>query len=222
MNTLLLESNKVFGEALSYWLTAHQHVVDWVSDEKDMKRQSAHNLIVAEESFFKRYKTKETLLKDLKLEQNIPLIVLLEDNKTTQKIAMFDAGVDCCLIKNEVTIDIHIRAKKLIQTSLISKQQLDNKLVKNNMALDFDSLTLEKDDVCINLSLSELNILKKLMEAEGKVVSFSALNRSASKVNASWSNNNLRVFIHKIRKKIGKSFISTVREVGYVAQRSSF
>ena len=80
-----------------------------------------------------------------------------------------------------------------------------------------DRYLLKKDELAINLTLSEFGILKRLLSNRGKVLTRNQLLDDVNNDDAFIVDRNIDVHVAALRKKLGPDFkwIETVRGIGY-------
>ena len=71
------------------------------------------------------------------------------------------------------------------------------------------------DDVAVKLTSHEFRVLSYLMHEGGRVVSQSELTEHIYAQSADRDSNTVEVFIARLRRKLGGSYIETVRGLGY-------
>ena len=75
------------------------------------------------------------------------------------------------------------------------------------------------DNTLVDLSQREFSLLQLLIESSGRVLSRDYLEEHIYGWNKDIESNALEVHIHHLRKKLGNSFIQTIRGVGYIIQK---
>jgi two-component system OmpR family response regulator len=71
------------------------------------------------------------------------------------------------------------------------------------------------DGVAVKLTSHEFRVLAYLMHQQGRVVSQTELTEHIYARDADRDSNTVEVFIARLRRKLGPSFIETVRGLGY-------
>jgi two-component system OmpR family response regulator/two-component system response regulator QseB len=72
----------------------------------------------------------------------------------------------------------------------------------------------------LNLSAREFSLLQVLMQNPGMVVSRARLEEKLYGWNDEIESNTVEVYIHALRKKLGRDFIKNVRGVGYKVEHA--
>jgi len=90
-----------------------------------------------------------------------------------------------------------------------------NTLNVGDVTLDPAAHTVQCSGQVIEVSGKEYALLHKFMENPGRLLTKDQLESSLYAWGESISSNAVEVYIHGLRKKIGKDFIKTVRGIGY-------
>ena len=140
--------------------------------------------------------------------KNIPIIVLTAKDKEYDKVVGLDGGADDYVTKPFGVLELAARVNALLRRS-----RQNASLVRGNLALDEDTMTATLRGVRLELNNKEFNLLKYLMQKEGK-----ALTRE-NILNAVWwydEGETRTVDNHVARlRKLGIDYIETVFGVGY-------
>tara|TARA_R110001583_G_scaffold34122_4_gene114844 strand:- start:6011 stop:6670 length:660 start_codon:yes stop_codon:yes gene_type:complete len=159
----------------------------------------------------------EVLKKIRALHAELPILLLTARDEIKDKVEGLNAGADDYLTK-PFDIDELIARLRVIERRLGT--------VKNScIQIGAIILDIEKHEVSIAGALVELSrreymLLKALMERAGHVLSKEQLEQTLYGWGEEISSNSIEVHIHNLRKKIDKSFISTIRGIGYSVKKS--
>jgi DNA-binding response OmpR family regulator len=158
------------------------------------------------------------VLKKIRVQHSeLPILLLTARDEIKDKVEGLNAGADDYLTK-PFDIDELIARLRVIERRLGT--------VKNScISIGTISLDIEKHEVriegeLIDLSRREYMLLKALMERAGNVLSKEQLEQTLYGWGEEISSNSIEVHIHNVRKKIGKSVISTLRGIGYSVRKS--
>ena len=147
----------------------------------------------------------------------LPILLLTARDEIKDKVEGLNAGADDYLTK-PFDIDELIARLRVIERRLGT--------VKNNcISIDAVTLDVEKhqvsiDGIVVEFSRREFMLLKALMERAGNVLSKEQLEQTLYGWGEEISSNSIEVHIHNLRKKTSKSFISTIRGIGYSVRKS--
>jgi DNA-binding response OmpR family regulator len=147
----------------------------------------------------------------------LPILLLTARDEIKDKVEGLNAGADDYLTK-PFDIDELIARLRVIERRLGT--------VKNScieigaIILDIEKHEVSIEGALVELSRREYMLLKALMERAGNVLSKEQLEQTLYGWGEEISSNSIEVHIHNLRKKIGKSFISTIRGIGYSVKKS--
>ncbi|MBO4863318.1 MAG: response regulator transcription factor [Eubacterium sp.] len=155
-----------------------------------------------------------SFLQEVRKTSRVPVLVLTANDTELDEVTGLSMGAD-----DYVTKPFSLMALRLRVQNLLGRSKTSFAYEKNGLALDFDELHFLKDGVDIELSKTEIRLLRCLVENEGITLSREKL------IDYVWQNeqyvdeNALTVSIKRLRDKIeGKDekLIHTVYGIGYV------
>ena len=150
---------------------------------------------------------------------NTPIIMLTAFDELEDKIQGFDCGADDYLTKpfymRELTLRVHSLIKRNKQTNLTDS--VNSILVVDDITLNDAKKTVFRQGEEISLTPREYQILFKLMENKGEIVSKTDLIKEIWGSSFSANTNTIEVYINFLRKKLDKPFAkNTIKtKVGY-------
>lgn len=139
-------------------------------------------------------------------------------NEDYSQIAGFDAGADDFIakpIKPKVLIS---RIKALLKRQhqfQESSENLNTVLVFNNLTIDFEKYIVITDGTEITLPRKEFELLALLASNPDKVFTREEIYNKVWGSNIIVGDRTIDVHIRKLRKKLGKDFIRTLKGIGY-------
>jgi len=142
----------------------------------------------------------------------IPVLLLTALDEVSDRIKGLDSGADDYLGKPFDLDELAARVRA------ISRRQEGRALPSvsyNGVTLDLARLTAAVDGVDIGLSRREFAILSALMERPGVVFSKNDLEAKLYGWQEEIESNTVEVHVHKLRAKIGRTRIETLRGIGY-------
>lgn len=213
MRLLLLEDDLILGEGLRDYLRAEGHVVDWCR----CLREAA--LLVGE--------PYDALLVDWQLPDGsgldwlgrlrqrgltTPTLMLTARDLLSDRVKGLDAGADDYLVKPFEPEELAARLRAVCRrTARTGGERLDFGAVQ----VDLTAKAVWCEQVRVELTAREWALLEALVLRAGRIVSRSDLDRLVIGQEAEVSSNVLEVHISNLRRKLGRSFIETVRGLGY-------
>lgn len=214
MKLLLVEDQPSLLDAVSVYLKRHGFVVDGVSTVKSAK----HYLLSS---------TYDGVLLDLSLPDGdgieflktirqsgirTPIIIMTARDQISDRIRGLEAGADDYVVKpcdlDEVIARLNAVLRRTQGGSVVAT-------ALGRFAIDRSAHRLTKDGTEIELRAKEWAIIERLTRHADSIVSKSSLEEGLFSINDEVVSNSLEVHISRIRKKIGRAYIDTVRGLGY-------
>ena len=161
------------------------------------------------------------LIKKIREESNIPIMVLSAKTLDSDKILGLDLGADDYITKPFNPLEVAARVKSNIRRfySLGSKKQESEKVMVKDLTLDTAGCLLYKGEDSIELTSVEYRLMELFMKNPGKVYTKQQLFSCGwGEDNFLGADNNIMVCISKLRAKLsedGNEYIKTVRGLGY-------
>ena len=214
MRILLVEDDDMFGDATKTGLEQEAYAVDWTQDEASsiaaLETQS-YDIVLLDLGLPDG--SGLNVLKFLrKQEKHTPVIIMTARDALNDKVSGLDMGADDYLVKPFDLHELYARIRAVWR-------RLNGQSIS---LLSYGALTLDPSalEVCIgdnkyNLGPKEFRILQSLVEHNGRIVSKESLEDALYSWGHEVESNAIEVHIHRIRKKLGKDIIKTVRGIGY-------
>lgn len=164
-------------------------------------------------------KSGEKIIKELKEKTDVPIIVMSAIHEVNKKLDLFSLGADDYVTKPFNNEELLARIK--VQLKHREKHSEKNINLKfKDIILDIENYTAKCNNMDVNLSKTEFELLKTLMENPNKVFTKSALFDTVWNYEESADDNTLNVHISKIRNKLKQAnpnteYIETIWSIGY-------
>jgi two-component system OmpR family response regulator len=142
----------------------------------------------------------------------VPVLVLTARGSWHEKVQGIDGGADDYVSKPFRMEELLARLRALIRRA---SGQVTTELRCGDLILDARSAKVTVAGVPVKLTAHEFRVLSYLMHHRGRVVSQSELTEHIYAQNFDRDSNTVEVFIARLRRKLGASFIETVRGLGY-------
>jgi two-component system, OmpR family, response regulator len=141
-----------------------------------------------------------------------PLMILAAHGHWRNKVDSLDAGADEYLIKPVRFEELAARLRAIIRRS---SGRCHNRIVEGNVELDIRTNTAWLASDTLDLTRSELQLLKLFMLRPDHVLPHQELHDHLYPAAQQRSDNAIEVQIARLRRKIGHEKIRTVRGIGY-------
>lgn len=143
---------------------------------------------------------------------SLPVLILTARDSVNDRVGGLDAGADDYLTK---PFDIPELIARLRAITRRLGGRTANTLNEGDVTLDVDAHTVLLAGEPIELSGREYALLQTFMENSARLLTREQLERALYAWGDEVTSNTIEVHIHSLRKKLGKSFIKTVRGIGY-------
>lgn len=141
-----------------------------------------------------------------------PVLILTARDSWTDKVEGLDAGADDYLVKPFNMPELLARLRALIRRSV---GQVTSTLSCGPVDLDTRSSQVYFNGIPVKLTAQEFRLLAYMMHHRDKVISRTELTEHIYDQDFDRDSNTIEVFVTRIRKKIHKDLIETVRGLGY-------
>jgi two-component system OmpR family response regulator len=142
----------------------------------------------------------------------VPVLVLTARGSWHEKVQGIDGGADDYVAKPFRIEEVLARLRALIRRA---SGQVQPELRCGPVALDPRAARVTVNGVAVRLTSHEFRVLSYLMHHRGRIVSQSELTEHIYAQGADRDSNTVEVFVARLRRKVGASFIETVRGLGY-------
>jgi two-component system OmpR family response regulator len=142
----------------------------------------------------------------------VPVIVLTARGSWHEKVQGIDSGADDYVSKPFRMEEVLARLRALIRRA---SGQITPQLRCGPVLLDPRAAKVTFDGVPVKLTSHEFRVLSYLMHHRGRVVSQAELSEHIYAQDLDRDSNTVEVFVARLRRKLGASFIETVRGLGY-------
>lgn len=142
----------------------------------------------------------------------VPVLVLTARGSWHEKVQGIDGGADDYVAKPFRMEEVLARIRALIRrASGLALAELRC----GDLVLDARAARVSLAGVPVKLTSHEFRVLSYLMHHSGQVVSRAELTEHIYAQNFDRDSNTVEVFVARLRRKLGASFIETVRGMGY-------
>lgn len=215
MRVLLVEDDRMIGEAVEMALTQESYAVDWVRDGETAIHALAdqtYDLVLLDLGLPK--KDGLEVLKITRLRGNdVSLIIMTARDSLSDRIQGLDDGADDYLVKPFESGELLARMRAISRRKGLSANP-----VLSNGVITLDPATHEAtvNGHAVALTGREFAILRALLLRPGAILSRTSLEERLYSWNHEIDSNVVEFLISTLRKKLGdKTLIKNVRGVGW-------
>lgn len=214
MRILVIEDDKIIGEGLLTALTLEGYAVDWVMDKASATlafETHAYDMLLMDIGLPDG--SGLDLLAEIRAKRSeVPILMLTAYDKINYKVRGLDLGADDYLIKPFRLDELKARIRALHRRREGRSQPLLRaRHIELNPATK--KVSLKGED--ITLGPKEFAILQLLMEKPDEVLSKQVIEDSMYGWGMEIESNTIEVHVSRLRKKLGKDVIETVKNMGY-------
>ena len=218
MRILLVEDDRMIGEAITVALRDAAYAVDWVRDGETALRaigNQEHQAILLDLGLPKR--DGRQVLRDLRAMGNtLPVIIITARDALADRVDGLDLGADDYLVKPFEMDELLARLRAIIRRQ---GGQATPILSNGLLQLNLSTREVQYGDVQALLTAREFALLQALLLRPGAILSRAQLEERLYGWNEAVESNTIDFLIHGIRKKLGAEAIKNVRGAGWMVVR---
>jgi len=214
MRILLVEDTDGLGEAIKEQLTDEGHAVDWVqliSHAESSLRSTYYDLVLLD-LVLPDGSGIELLINLRKLGNTTPVIILTALDQITDRIKGLNAGADDYLVK---PFDLKELSARIFAVSRRYAGNPNPILKFGTLEVDLNNRLVSRAGNNINITAREWALLEAFFQRPGALLSKSQLEDHLYAYGTEIESNTIEVYISRLRKKLGKDQLETVRGMGY-------
>ncbi|MBX3508941.1 MAG: response regulator transcription factor [Parvibaculum sp.] len=144
--------------------------------------------------------------------KTMPVLILTARDRWSDKVAGFDAGADDYVAKPFYMEEVLARLRALLRRAT---GHATSELECGSVRVDTKSSRVTVNGRAIKLTSLEYRLLAYLMHHQGRVISRTELVEHLYDQDFDRDSNTIEVFVGRLRRKLGKDVIETVRGLGY-------
>lgn len=220
MRILLIEDDRMIGEAIAQALKDDAYAVDWVQDGRDGVTaflSEEYDLALLDLGLPNVGGLK--VLKEIRARnKELPVIIITARDSLEHRVAGLDYGADDYIVKPFEMRELLAR----MRANLRRKGTQAEPLLSNGVVtLDPASFEATHNNQTVRLTAREFALLQALLARPGVILSRADLERNLYGWNEEVESNAVEFLIHAVRKKLGTSVILNVRGIGWMVDRPS-
>ncbi|MGQ3209935.1 MAG: response regulator transcription factor [Shinella sp.] len=214
MRILLIEDDAVLGEAVRDYVAGLGHAVDWMQTLDDGRAATGtvdYHLILLDLRLPDG--SGLTLLKDLRRAgAATPIIILTAHDQISDRIEGLNSGADDYLVKpfnlGELGARMLAVARRYAGASLPV-------LEAGPLTIQLADRRVVRDGTPVDLSSREWAVLARLATRPDAIVSKGEIEEALYAFGSEIESNTVEVYVSRLRKKLGKDCVETLRGIGY-------
>lgn len=218
MRVLIVEDDRLLGDALLNGLRAEGFAADWVRDG------STADAAIAAEPFgavildlgLPGLDGREVLRRLRARGDRVPVIVLTARDAVDERVAGLDSGADDYVVKPVALAELAARLRALARRSVGEAAPM---IEIGDLAIDPASRQVSWQRKRVDLGPREYAVLEELARNAGRVLTRVQLESRLYEWDRLLESNAIEVHVHHLRRKLDATLIRTVRGVGYTMPR---
>ena len=218
MRMLLVEDDRMIGEAITVALQDAAYAVDWVRDGETALRaigNQEHQAVLLDLGLPKL--DGRDLLRKLRATGNtLPVIIITARDALADRVDGLDLGADDYLVKPFEMDELLARLRAIIRRQ---GGQATPVLSNGLLQLNLSTREVQHGDAQVLLTAREFALLQALLLRPGTILSRAQLEERLYGWNEAVESNTIDFLIHGIRKKLGAKVIKNVRGAGWMVAR---
>lgn len=218
MRLLLVEDAEGLGEVIQDQMTDEGYAIDWVQSisHAEASLYTTHYDLMLLDLMLPDGNGIDLLQKIRKSGETTPVIILTARDQISDRIKGLNAGADDYLVKPFDLLELSARIEAVSRRYTGNPNPL---LQIGTLEVDLSKHLISRDGVLINLTAREWALFKAFIQRPGTLLSKSQLEDHLYAFGAEIESNTIEVYISRLRKKLGKDQLETVRGLGYRMSR---
>lgn len=214
MRVLVVEDDALIQEGLNIALTQQGYACDCTGSAKqaDALLNSAHYSLIILDLGLPDGDGRQLLAHWRRQQKLQPVLILTARDTLEDRVSGLDDGADDYLVKPFALTELLARVRALIRRH---QGASDNSISVGNLNIDLNSQQVRVDNQSVILTPKEFSLLSRLVLKAGQPVHRELLHQDIYSWNDDPASNSLEVHMHRLRQKIGKARIRTLRGFGY-------
>ncbi|MBV7551585.1 response regulator transcription factor [Pseudomonas sp. PDM28] len=214
MRVLLVEDAPGLGEAVREQIADDGHAVDWVQrldHARNSVRTTRYDLILLD-LMLPDGRGLDFLRQQRSAGDVTPVIILTAQDQISDRIAGLNAGADDYLVKPFDLFELSARV------AAVARRYSGNpnpQIKLGDLQVDMSARTVQRAGATVDLTAREWALFEAFVQRPSALLSKSQLEERLYAFGAEIESNTIEVYISRLRKKLGRDLIETVRGMGY-------
>jgi Response regulators consisting of a CheY-like receiver domain and a winged-helix DNA-binding domain len=214
MRVLLIEDDTVLGAAVRDQIAADGHTIDWVTrldDARDHMAAAGYDLVLLD--LMLPDGKGINFLKDIRAQGDVtPVIILTALDQISDRIEGLNAGADDYLVKPFNLSELTARLNAVSRRYAGNPNPL---ICIGDLEIDLAARFISKGGKSVSLTAREWVLFEAFVQRPGQILSKAQLEERLYSFDSEVESNTIEVHVSRLRKKLGKKVLETVRGVGY-------
>jgi len=218
MRILVIEDDRLLGDALQAGLMQRGFAVDWVQDgaQGDTALKAETYAAVVLDLGLPKLSGLELLRRQRAAGNAVPVLILTARDAVDDRVKGLDSGADDYVVK---PFDLDELAARLRALTRRVRGEASALLRVNGVELDPAEHRVRYQGKPVELTAREFALLHELMLNVGRVLSRQQLEQRLYAWGEEIESNAIEVHVHHLRRKLAPQLVRTVRGVGYFLPR---
>ncbi len=216
MRILVAEDDQMIREGIAEYLSEFGYSIEEAKDGSEALQKFSKDINLVILDIQMPFVNGLDVLKEIRKESDLPVLILTAFSDEEYKIDAFSNLADGYMEKPFSLPVLKARVDALIKKHFAAADQFEYK----NTSVDFSGYTAKVNGKNIDVNAKELEILKCLLENEGRALSRMQIIDNVWKETEEIPYDRvIDVYIKELRKKLELDCIVTIRNVGYKLER---
>lgn len=219
MRILLIEDDRMIGEATAQALKDAGYAIDWVRDgvsASDAIESDEYELVILDLGL-PRQDGLQVLERMRSSGISIPVLIVTARDSIDDRIKGLDLGADDYLVKPFAVGELLARMRAVIRRK---SGQATTTLTNGTVTLDPVSKEADFGEQHCRLTAREFALMQALLLRPGAILSRDELETRIYGWNEEVESNAVEFLIHAVRKKLGSTVIRNVRGMGWMVDKN--
>lgn len=214
MRVLLVEDDQILGSAIRDHIIAAGHSVDWMKNIQDSElalKTVEYELLLLDLGL-PDGSGLDLLISLRSRNKTLPVIITTAQDQVHIRIEGLNSGADDYLVK---PFDLGELSARLAAVARRYAGIASGQISLADIKIDLSRKTISNKNKPVSLTSREWAVLENLLRKQGAVVAKTDIETSLYAFGAEVASNAVEVYVSRLRKKLGKDFIKTIRGLGY-------
>jgi len=219
MRILLVEDAEGLGEVIQDQIADEGHAIDWIQSicHAEVSLRTTHYDLILLDLMLPDGNGIDLLKKIRKSGETTPVIILTARDQISDRINGLNAGADDYLVKPFDLSELSARI------AAVSRRYAGNPnpiLQIGALEVDLIKHLIYRGGISVNLTAREWALFEAFIQRPGTLLSKSQLEDHLYAYGTEIESNTIEVYVSRLRKKLGKDQLETVRGLGYRMRQS--